>query len=171
MIVQDVNGEARQIFNLGEFPYHAPIKLGAGYRRRIDLAKANGAIDSGALALVMKAMSSRKKPNGLPEKEWDEQNKNAAIELIASGIDLKNVDNDLAVLEALLTPMTGSPSVRQAYMELSTDDEVKAVVNFSEGLANDKTGTEEEQTSTGANTAEEIADAPLKRTFRQRTKV
>ncbi len=171
MIIQEVNGEARQIFDLGDFPFHAPIKLGAGYRRRIELAKANGAIDSGALALAMKAMSSRKKPNGMPEQKWQEQIKDEAIELIASGIDMKSVDLDLAVLEALLTPMLDSPSVKQAYMESATEEQVKAVINFSEGLASDKTEIEQEQTSTGTDTVEEPVVVPSKRTSRQRTKV
>lgn len=170
MIIQEVNGEARQIFELGGLPFHGPINLGAGYRRRIELAKANEAIDSGALALVMKTMSSRKKPNGMPDKQWQEQIKDEAIDIITSGIDIKSIDPNLAVLEGLLTPMPGSPTVRKAYMELATESEVQAVINFSEGLVTDKTETAPAQIITGTDTVQEPPGVRLKRTSHQRTK-
>ncbi len=167
MITEVINGELRQIVKLGEFPYHAPVKVGTGYRRRIELAKANGTLDSGALALAIKAMSSQDKPKGMPDTMWQEKIKNQAIELIAEGIDLKNVDNDLAILEAMLVPMPGSPPVREAYMSEDCEEQVRDFVNFIEPPVVDKTEAEPEQTGTGNDTGASVQGGRSKRTSRR----
>jgi hypothetical protein len=171
MITEIVNGELRQVVSLGEFRYHAPVKVGTGYRRRIEVAKANGAIDSGALALAMKAMSRQKKNPGISDEQWAEKLKNDAIELIAEGIDLKNVDNDLAVLEAMLIPFPGSPAVREAYMNEDCDKAVREFINFIEPPVSGRTETGPEHSSTGTVSAENVPVAASKRISRRHTVV
>ena len=117
----------------------------------------------------MKAMSTKKNP-GMPEQQWQEKIKNDAIELIAEGIDLKNVDNDLAILEAMLTPFPGSPSVREAYMSEDCEEAVREFINFIEPPVTSKTETEPERDSTGKDSVK-VPGGRSKRTSRQPTGV
>jgi hypothetical protein len=103
----------------------------------------------------------------MPDTMWQEKIKNQAIELIAEGIDLKNVDNDLAILEAMLVPMPGSPPVREAYMSEDCEEQVRDFVNFIEPPVVDKTEAEPEQTGTGNDTGASVQGGRSKRTSRR----
>lgn len=141
MVTIETPEGTRQVFLLGKFPYYAPPTLGAGYRTWIELAKVNNALDTGALAGAMSVLNRQIMPKGMDPKRWEEQLQAQATETISSMIDFGKIDNDLAILETLLTPAPGSPTVKKAYLEFSTKKQIKAVVDFSKTSAEDKTET------------------------------
>lgn len=151
MIIENVNGEARQVFDFSKpdapAKFHAPVRLGAGYRKQIEIAKAKGMVSDGTMSQVIAIYAkAQKKPNGLDPKAWNEQIQMEAKEALAGGImeNMKSgaaADTDLHVLETLLTPAPGSMSVEKWYKEYSDESEVEEVVNFSEGLVQSKIET------------------------------
>lgn len=129
---------------LGGFKCYGPAKIGAGYRKRIELEKSRSMIDSETWPKIMAEIAkSAPKPKGLPEDAWRQQILEQALEKLTVTFDVTEAwKADLCVLKTLLVPEDGAPSIEQLYLEFAEESEVQAVLNFSVGLASDKIETE-----------------------------
>lgn len=161
MIIENVNGEARQVFDFStpdvQAKFYAPVRVGAGYRARIELAKAGAAsVDPRLLGVATTLLRGRKKPNGMSDDHWQEQLRSELQEAILSSIQAEDLnrtpDERLAVLETLLTPAPESMPVKVWYMEFAEDSEVESVVNFSKGVAENKIETAQSLPKSGKAT-------------------
>lgn len=160
MITELVNGEPRQVFDFSKpdvaIRFHAPVRIGAGYRRQIELAKSGSLVaDPKWINLATSMLKNRRKPNGMSDGDWKEQLEMELKEVILSNIKAEDLggtpDEDLIILETLLTPAT-EMSVRKWYEEYAEDAEVQAVVNFSKGIVESKTTTTRSTVSSGKAT-------------------
>ncbi|MDE1946191.1 MAG: hypothetical protein KGH93_03300 [Patescibacteria group bacterium] len=71
-------------------------------------------------------------------------------------VDFARVQN-AAILEALLVPCEGSPSVRDTYNFAATEEEVEKLVNFFKRNAAPKTNAARGKTGTGKGSARKRA--------------
>lgn len=161
MIIEKINGEPRQVFDFSKpdapAKFYAPVRIGTGYRRRIELAQAGNLIqDPKWIAMATQMLKGKKKPNLMSEEQWKEQLEQELKELILSNIQAEDLggraDEDLIILETLLTPAEGSMSVKMWYDMFSEESEVQEVVNFSKGIVGSKIITMPSTISSGAAT-------------------
>ena len=161
MITELVNGVMRQVFDFSKpdaiARFHAPVHIGTGYRRAVELAKSGSLIaDPKWITLATTMLKNRKKPHGLSDEDWKEQLQMELKEHILANIQAEDLggvpDEDLMILEAILTPTPDSMGVQQWYNEYSNKEEVKAVVNFFKGIVESKTETESSTVSSGKAT-------------------
>jgi len=153
MILEQVNGETRQVFDFSKpgviAKFYAPVSIGAGYRKEVEQGKVkNTVIDPKWVSLATSFLKSKKKPPAIPEKAWQAQMQQELQALIleqVQGEDLLETttpDEDLIILKTLLTPASDSISVKKWYKEKSTDEEVKQVTDFFYGVAESKIESE-----------------------------
>lgn len=156
-----VNGEPRQVFEFSKpdapAKFYAPVRIGTGYRRRIELAQSGSIIqDPKWVNMATSLIKGRTKPHGMSDAAWQEQLQIELKELILSNIHAEDLgvtpDEDLIILETLLVPAPGSMPVKTWYFEFAEDSEVQEVVNFSKGTAADKTTTTPLTVSSGKAT-------------------
>lgn len=162
MIIESVNGEARQVFEFSKpdapAKFFAPVRIGAGYRKQIEIAKAKGMVADGTLERVTAILASAAdRPRLSTQEGWiaecQMKAQEALVEGMAAGIQQGNAANaDLCVLEVLLTPAPGSMSVKTWYEQFSEESEVQQVLNFSSGLVESKIETAPSETTSGKAT-------------------
>lgn len=163
-----VDNEVRQVVDFSKpgapGVFHMPLRIGAGYRHRIKLAR-NGAAIVGEKYSLMAAelVRSSKKPNGMSDEMWADEMRTKLQSKIADEIErnelqVKTVDENLAVLETLLVPMGDTPSVKVWYDQYAEEEEVAFVVNFSRGLVESRTATEPLPITSGEDTSPRVTD-------------
>jgi len=145
------NPQLHQIWKLGPYDYYAPKVCGAGKRAqyqenlmRTILESANG---PKVLKMVAELAMARKTvqrtiPDHLKEEVMTEEVLNERYgEVVNAFMISSQYSYVLVLLETLLTPCDGSPSVKDGF-DSATEFEVKAINNFFFGNGTNKTKKE-----------------------------
>lgn len=122
-----MDNNLKQTFTLGGFNYTAPIKIGAGIRARF----AEKQMD-----MILKGEHSSKMLKSLKDVsgDTDEALKNKYLDMAQAFTFTNGYNISLLILETVLTPAEGSPSIKEAY-EIATEEEANKIISFFSGQA------------------------------------
>jgi hypothetical protein len=125
----------RILWVLGGHQFTSLARVGAGHRARYAEQQMQAAIEAGGKSVLDLATYEGRNDLGAIVQNYASMNPYKAM---------------LSILETVLTPCEGSPSVAEAY-DLATEEEVQAVVDFFGGTSNDKTEPAQSKASAGKN--------------------
>lgn len=114
-----------------ETRYMRPAHLGAGRRKKIDNLKT---------VAVQKLPDWKERYDAIDFDNSDTATQEYTRLLMEFNLNFPE-EGICAQLEALLTPCEGSPSVRDWYMDLATNEQVEEQLNFLSGNVGSKTVT------------------------------